>query len=278
MSFFRWRTFIQIIGLVCLLGNSLLAYALLEPYLIEIKRIPWHDPNIPPAFDGMRLVFVTDIHHGPNFPLWRLRRLVKSINALQPDMVLFGGDYYQWGEEYVLPCFQELQHIEAPLGKFGVFGNHDHWKDWIPLAEEGMRLAGITSLENQAQWIEQDGQRIKLGGVGDLTHGTQDLGPTLAQAQDDDFVLLLTHNPEYVEQLSTSAIDLVLSGHTHAGQITVFGLWAPFLDLQYGRKYLKGIVKTDDTTVIISHGVGMVAVPLRVCARPDILVLTLKAE
>ena len=259
------------------LVTALLAiYAMLEPFWFQIKHLTLTDSDVPAAFEGSRIVFLSDIHYGRNFPRDRLRWLVRTVNELQPDLVIFGGDYYQWGRDLILPCFEELQHIHAPLGKFGVLGNHDHFKDYAALARQGMQTAGIMLLDNRAQWVKRHGQRFKIGGVGDLLTDNQNLTSTLAGTRVEDFVMLISHNPEYVEQITTHNIDIVLSGHTHGGQITLFGLWAPFMELRYGRKYLKGIVKTPFTTVMISNGVGMVALPLRFCARPDIIVLTLK--
>lgn len=252
-------------------------YALLEPYWFQIKHVTLSDTDIPPAFDGLRIVFLTDIHHGPNFPQWRVRWLVNTVNALHPDLVLLGGDYYQWGRDLIQPCFEELRWIHAPLGKFGVLGNHDHFEDYAMLARQGMANAGIVDLDNRAVWIKRQGQRIKVGGIGDLQEDTQDLTPTLAETHERDFVMLISHNPEYAQQIRTQNIDMVLSGHTHGGQITLFGLWAPFMKLQHGQKYLKGMVETPFTKVIISNGLGMVSLPLRFCARPDLVVLTLRS-
>ena len=253
-------------------------YALLEPFWFRIKRFTLTNPDLPAAFEGIRIAFISDIHHGPNFPRRRVRWLVNAVNHLQPDMVIFGGDYYQWGRDLILPCFEEIRRIQAPLGKFGVMGNHDYFGDYAALARRGMTLAGIAPLDNRAQWVEYHGQRIKIGGVGDLLADAQDLIPTLNETTAHDVVILISHNPEYVEQIATRNIDVVLSGHTHGGQITLFGLWTPFMKLRYGRKYLRGIVETPFTKVIISNGVGMVSVPMRLFARPDIVILTLKRK
>lgn len=267
-----------LIGITCL-GFLLLVYMLLEPYWIQIKEIPIVSADIPAAFDQTRIVFVSDIHHGPNFPIKRLQRLAQTLNDLHPDLMIFGGDYYQWGKKLVAPCFEELRKVQARFGKFGVIGNHDYFgNDNAILARQGMEHAGITLLENRSEWIVQKGQRIKIGGVGDMNCGTQDILPTIADVREHDFVILVSHNPEYAERLTTHKIDLLLSGHRHGGQINLFGFWAPLISSRYGQKYIQGIVETPFTKVVISNGIGMVGVPLRFCARPDIIVLTLKRE
>lgn len=273
----RWRGLLFGGIALFMLPILFLAYAFSEAFWLEIKQVPVIDPNIPAAFDGVTIVFATDIHHGRNFPIRRLRAFVNTVNQLHPDIVLFGGDYYQWREKYIKPVFAELTKIHAPLGKFGVFGNHDYWKDFLETARPAREQAGIAALDNQAVWIVKDGARIKIGGVGDWEEARQDLRPTVRDVTEQDFVILLSHNPEFAEFIHTRKIDLVLSGHTHGGQVSLFGLWSPCARrLQYGQKYLKGSIRTPFTTVMVSKGVGSVFLPMRFFARPDILVLTLK--
>ena len=261
-------------GGVC--AAFLLGYmCLMEPYWLRIRTITLNTPEVPAAFEGTRIAFIADIHYGAYFSGKRLQQLVATVNGLQPDIVIFGGDYFQWNQTYIAPCFAELQRIHAPLGKFGVLGNHDDWRDGAALTRQGMQTAEITVLDNQAVWIVKNGQRIKIGGVGDLLTNVQNLAPTIADVAETDFVILVSHNPEYAEQLHTRKLDVMLSGHTHGGQINFFGRWAPFLKLRTGQKYVRGMVDTAYTKVIISNGVGMVAVPARFCARPEIILVTL---
>jgi predicted MPP superfamily phosphohydrolase len=139
-----------------------------------------------------------------------------------------------------------------------------------------MQAAGIVVLDNHAEWIVLGEERIRIGGVGDLWEDSQDLSATTDGVQDDDFVILLSHNPDYVEDIRTGAIDLVLSGHTHGGQLTLFGLWAPIVPSRFGQKYRSGIVRTPFTTAIISNGIGTITPPLRLFARPEIILIRLR--
>ena len=250
-------------------------YVLFEPYWLKVTTITLERPDIPPGFDGAKIVFVTDIHHGRFLTVSRLRELVTTVNALTPDIVLFGGDYYQWNAKYIEPCFEELAKIDAPLGKFGVFGNHDYWKDFLTTATPASMRAGIQPLDNQAFWVMRGGDRIKIGGVGDWLESSQDLRPTVQDAEERDFVLLVSHNPEYAEFIRTRKVDLMLSGHTHGGQVTLFGLWAPAPFMDFGLKYKRGLVHAPCTDVFISNGIGMTGLPLRFFARPEIVVLAM---
>ncbi len=266
----RKRTF-------CLIAVPLLllTYALLEPYWLTVQEVRIVDPDLPIAFDGMRIAFLVDIHHGPYFSLGRVKNAVEMTNQLQPDMVMLGGDYVHRDARYIVPCFGQLARLEAPLGKYGVLGNHDHWEDAV-LTSQSMIEAGIEWVNNRAVWVERDGQRIKIGGVDDLWEGVQIIEPTIDDATEGDFVILLSHNPDFVERMDTRKVDLVLSGHTHGGQVTLFGLWAPLVPSLYGQTYRSGLVDTAYTRVIISNGIGTIIPPLRFFCRPQIVLVHLE--
>jgi predicted MPP superfamily phosphohydrolase len=253
------------------------AYSFWEPYCLTVREVHVVDRDVPIAFDGTRIAFLTDIHHGPYFSLARVSKAVEMANQLQPDIMVLGGDYVFGSPEYIAPCFAELARLEAPMGIFGTLGNHDHWQDAV-LTSENMVEAGIEWINNRAVWIERDGQRIKIGGVGDLWEGSQDLTPTVEGVTEDDFVLLVSHNPDYVERMPSERVDLVFAGHTHGGQVTLFGLWAPFVPSAYGQTYRSGVVDTGFTTVIVSNGVGTIPPPVRFFARPEIVLVHLHRE
>jgi predicted MPP superfamily phosphohydrolase len=257
------------------LVTFLYAFAI-EPRWLRVRDVEIADSDIPPSFDGKTIAFLTDIHHGPYFSLERVRSLVARTNALQPDLILLGGDYSHMSARYIAPCLAELARLNAPLGKLGVLGNHDHLYD-AALTRQSMQRAGIEVLDNDAVWIALGEDRIRVGGVGDFREDSQDLSATTTGVKDEDFVILLSHNPDYVESIQTTAVDLVLSGHTHGGQVTLFGLWAPVTHSDFGQKYRSGVVHTPFTTVIISNGIGTIGLPLRLFARPEIILIHLHA-
>ncbi len=270
-KYFRWASTLSILSFL------VVGYTLFEPYWLKVTTIPLASADIPPGFDGVKIVFLTDIHYR-RITASHLQKVVNIVNALQPDIVLFGGDYYQWKTKYIESCFAELAKINAPLGKFGVFGNHDDWKDFLTIATPARLRAGIQPLDNQAFWVTKGSDRIKIGGVGDWLESSQDLRPTVQDATEDDFALLVSHNPEYAESIRTRKVDLVLSGHTHGGQMTLFGLWAPAPFMHYGLKYKRGLVHAPYTDVLISNGIGTSGTPVRFCARPEIVLLTLQRQ
>lgn len=202
----------------------LIIYMFIEPYWLEVKKYEISDKDIPQSFDKYKIVFLSDIHHGPYFSLPRVKSLVEKVNEMEPDLILLGGDYVLSSPEYIKPCFKELKHLKASDGIFGVLGNHDHWES-ADLSGKAMKEAGIILIDNKSQWIYRDKERIKIGGVGDLWEDRNiDIKPTISDVREDDFVILLSHNPEYAEEINNHKIDLMLSGHTHGGQVTLFGL------------------------------------------------------
>lgn len=263
------------LALCFFIGIPLAVYIFWEPFFLEEKYIEYQNPDIPPEFKDTKIVFLTDIHHGPYFSKARLEKLVNRVNLLQPDIVLLGGDYVHRSSKFIEPCFEELENLKAPLGVYGVLGNHDHRED-AALTRKCMKDAGIRLIDNKAYWLEKNGGRIKVGGVGDYYADIQEIEPTVADVEDDDFVILVTHNPDYAEEIKTDKVDLVFAGHTHGGQITFFGLWAPVVPSKYGQKYRTGIVELDGLKVIVSNGVGTITPPVRFFARPQIIVVDLQ--
>jgi len=263
--------------IVTIIGALLLVYTAVEPFWVEVAEYTISDPDIPESFDGVTIALIADVHHGPFFSQERLARFVERVNSLEPDLVALAGDYVHRSPIYIEPAFAELAKLRAPLGVFGVLGNHDHWEG-ANLTREQMQQAGITLLDNRAQWIDLGDERIRIGGIGDFISDTQDLGPTVTAVAATDFTVLLSHNPDYVEEIATAAaekVDLVLCGHTHGGQVTLFGQWAPLVPSQYGQRYRTGLVGVRGMTTIISNGVGTITPPLRFFARPQLVLIRL---
>ena len=139
-----------------------------------------------------------------------------------------------------------------------------------------MKDAGIEIIENRGVWLTKGKDRIRIGGVGDYLEGKQDLDPVLKGTTPKDFVILVSHNPDYIENMDSNAIDLMLSGHTHGGQMSFFGFYAPLVPSNYGQKYRTGIIKKGNTTLVVSNGVGLIRPAVRFCTRPQIIVIDLK--
>jgi hypothetical protein len=244
---------------------------------ITLKRYNFRCKDVPEAFDGTRIVFLADIHHGKCFSTEKLRALIEITNNLKPDIILLGGDYVDRDRERIVSFFREAVAFCAPLGVYGVLGNHDRWTDG-DLSEECMDDAGIVLLDNRAVWVTRGGSRIRIGGVGDLTTSTQDLIPMLEGTDKNDLMILVTHHPNYIMELPSDKLDLMLFGHTHGGQVSFRGKWVPRWPGEVKFKYLTGIVKEGRTTMIISNGIGTVGPPIRIMAAPQIWEITLRRD
>ncbi|GAB4317111.1 MAG: hypothetical protein Kow0019_18060 [Methanobacteriaceae archaeon] len=255
-----------------ILGVIIIGYMFLEPYWIETKEVVLESEQVPTEFDGKKIVYLTDIHAGPFYSQGRIDKVVEQVKAMKPDLILLGGDYVDRQENYIEPVFNSLEKLKAPLGVYGVLGNNDPQYFTLKRFDE----SPITYIGNKGEWIEINGSKIRICGVGDYNNGYQYPKMALGDSKPEDFVIFLTHNPDYFPQINQKMVDLVLTGHTHGGQVTFFGLWAPIPRSDYGQKYLTGVQKYKNTTLIISNGLGTVILPVRFFARPQIIVVTLK--
>lgn len=284
----RLATVWLLIIAIVVIAVGLIAYGLIESYRVELKRYTFTSPDLPAAFDGARIVFLTDIHRGAFFSERRVESIVERTNALSPDLILLGGDYVYGNTDYEFSCFEALAGLKAAWGSYAVLGNHDYGEpqrtegkdEGDPaLALEAIETSGIKLLDNEGIWLERDGERMRLGGVSDYQMGVPDVEPVLDGTSRDDFVLLLSHNPDYAEELPAHDVDLVVSGHLHGGQVTLFGRYAFYLPSDYGQKYRTGMVKNDVTTVIVSNGIGnSIVPPIRLFAPPQMVEITLRRQ
>ncbi len=271
---FRKKTIILVIAALFILSGL---YCFIEPFWIEQKVYVITHPDIPVSFDNARIVFLTDIHHGRFFSRSRVRNMVKQVNKLDAQLILLGGDYVEGRPDYIEGCFEELGNLSAELGIYGVLGNHDHWQG-AGRTREAMAKHGIHSIDNNAFWIQKDGQSIRVGGVGDYCEDVQNLEITTDKTLESDFVLLVSHSPDYALDITGDKVDLLLSGHTHGGQVTLFGLHAPRVPSRYGQRFRTGKTMVNTISAIISNGIGTVLLPIRFFARPQIVIIQLETS
>ena len=261
----------------------MLSYSILETFDLQIDSHTIVSPDIPANFDGIRIVFVTDIHYGPIIGKKKLADLLQQVQLLKPHLFLLGGDYIQSKMpqkrqlRYLNELMAGLKQVRAPLGKFGVLGNHDHDEVGAEETRVAMRMAKIRPLDNEATWIWKGFQRIRLGGVGDLWFDKQFLEPTLKPVKDDDFVILLSHQPQFVDKINKAKIDLMLTGHTHGGQVVPTNR-LPFKKGMLKKKRVKGWIQVNQTELLISNGIGVEFPYIRIFNRPQIHFITLQRQ
>ena len=266
-------------------GGASAAYAWREARACTVERVEVYPRRLPVPFDGVTVAFLSDTHHGPFVPVSYLEAVARMTNALRPDVVALGGDYvqrrrplYPQGSQRhrIAPGIAALAGLRAPLGRFAVLGNHDH-KVSAMLTRRALAENGFVELTNTGVFLERNGARLYLCGVDDLRTGKPNLRHALSQCGQDDACLLLSHNPDFVEHLRDPRVDLVLSGHTHGGQVAFPLLGAPFTASRYGQKYRAGLVQGPSARVYVSRGVGTIGLPIRWGAPPEITLLTLRA-
>ena len=260
--------------LITLAVILLLVYMFIEPYWIENKEITIESDQIPAQFDGKKIVFLSDIHAGPFFNQERIDSLVKQVNALNPDLILLGGDYVDGNSEYIQPTFKSLSKLKAPLGVYAVLGNKDPQDNTLAAIPKN----GITYIGNKGTWITENGSRIRLGGVGDYNNGAQIQNATTSAVTSQDFVILVSHNPDYFPKVNKAKVDLVLAGHTHGGQVNIPFIGTPILPVK-NKSYSSGLVLSPrGEKIFISKGIGWAIFPVRFNCAPEIAVLELVPE
>ena len=257
-----------------------------------VNRIRDYDitsPRLPEAFDGYRIAFASDFHLKSKFKERQLRGTVKALQALAPDVLMLGGDY-QEGCEYVGPLFDELAKATPPDGIYAVLDNNDYERCTQHIRETMLEY-GIILLEDSTAFIHRGADSIIVWGANAYagrypTASRKNNDDSSAQIRNhksgiinsSDFVILLTHTPDYVEDTNISGVDLALAGHTHGGQVTLFGLYSPITASKYGNRFRTGLRhNSQDIPVIISGGLGTSRRNIRFCAPTDIIVVTLQA-
>ena len=245
------------------------------PGVGRIRHYTIGHPQVPAAFDGFRIAFASDFHLESKYKYRHLQNTVRALQDEQPDLLLLGGDY-QEGCEYVAPLFAALGQAIPPYGAYAVLGNNDYERCTDEI-RRAMKENGIRLLEHELDTLTRDGQNLILAGVAngfDLKHYAT--SPT-ARLKEEDYVILITHTPDYTEDTDITHTDLALAGHTHGGQVTLLGLIVPETGSKYGRRFLTGLnYNTWGIPVITSNGLGTSRKNIRTGARSDVVVVTLK--
>jgi len=266
-----------VIVLVLSLFTSCASLNRKHPGIGRVKQYEFVHPDVPEAFDGFQVAFISDLHYKSRFNEKALNSLVNTLNKLKPDVLLMGGDY-QNGCEHVPELFAQLSRIHTPYGTMAIMGNHETSSCYKEVAGE-MEKYGIRLLEHRLDTIRRKDSEIIIAGVRDPFNLTENgLSPTLGLAP-DDFVIMLVHTPDYTEDVAVTNTDLALAGHTHGGQITFFGLSAPVTNSHYGQRFRTGLNhNSENIPVITTNGLGTSRKNIRLFAPSEIVIITLRAQ
>jgi uncharacterized protein len=264
-------------------------------------RVTRYDLQPPqwPADLPLKIAALADLHAcEPWMDLERIAEIVEHTNSLKPDMTVLLGDYVtgmQRTAGYIAPArfAPVLGQLKAPLGVHAVLGNHDWWDDTtvqrdgrgVPECRRELEAAGIPVYENDVVRLTTSGRPFWLAGLGDqlaymaarrfrkLTRiGVDDLAATLAKVTDDAPVILMAHEPDVAVRVP-SRVALQLSGHTHGGQVRLFG-WSPVVPSRYGSRFVYGHAR-EKCDIVVSGGLGCTALPVRINMPPEIVLVSL---
>jgi predicted MPP superfamily phosphohydrolase len=254
-------------------------YAFWQTWHLQVRRQSIVLPNLPPAFAGKTIAVLADFHHGPFVGLPYIRAAAELAQSLNPDAIALVGDFGHKGyelREKLPPCLDALSSLHAPLGVFAVPGNHD-MLEFGHVYERSIRNTPLTDLTNRAVRVTIGADSMWFAGVDDLWFGNPDLRTAIADVPNGSAVVLLSHNPDFAEVDPDPRVGLILSGHTHGGQVYLPIVGAPWVPSRYGAKYLAGLVRGPASQVYVSRGIGEAAIPVRFNCPPEINLLTLTA-
>jgi predicted MPP superfamily phosphohydrolase len=226
--------------------------------------------GLPPAHAGLRIGFITDLHRSHTGPHELVARAVELLMAERPDLIVLGGDYVtNLDRRYMTPAAEALAPLSAPHGVFAVMGNHDDDRD-MPTA---LAAKHFVVLRDARTRITINGDVLDIAGLRYWTHRMPDITRVLRGASPN--LMLLAHTPKRLVEAAALSVPLMLSGHTHGGQIVLPGVGA-----LAAREFpvIAGAARRENTAVFVSRGVGTVYVPVRLNCPPEVAILTLRAR
>jgi predicted MPP superfamily phosphohydrolase len=232
--------------------------------------------GLPVPFAGTRILFLSDVHAGPFLSRGALARVLARLATLEPDVVIHGGDMATSNVREILPHQEAVRGLAAPLGAFAVFGNHDHYTRDIEGVGRFFESSGVRVLDNDATALTRGGERIALAGIDDWNIGRPDLDRALGRARElapAAPIVLISHNPDASLEASARGVSLTLSGHTHGGQVRIPG--RPVLVRMSRFRLDEGRYEHDGAHIVVSRGLGVSGIPLRLFCPPEAVLVTL---
>jgi uncharacterized protein len=240
---------------------------------IDVHELELPLANLAQGLEGTRLAVMSDLHYGRFARDGYAARLVAELMAVRPDVICLLGDLVNGQASECAPCARVLSGLSAPLGVYAVIGNHEHYGGWRT-AVEAYRHIGLRVLLNEHTLLCRDDACLVLAGVDDFRNGRPDVPAALKNAPEGLPAILLSHNPDLAEYLPDEPrIDVILSGHTHGGQVVPFG--RPIITRNRHKQYWRGWAQGPRCPVYTNRGVGVTGLPLRLNCRPEIPIFRL---
>jgi hypothetical protein len=244
---------------------------------VEVTEVTVAIPGLPAAFDGYRILHISDIHCRSFLSAREVALRLLPAQSLHPDLIAFTGDLADGGETRADAAAEALSQIPAEDGIVAVPGNHDVWAGEARVRATLARH-GIETLVNGHRALTRHGDTLYLVGVNDASYTRRaDLAAALDRVPPESTVILLSHAPEIMRDPLAQRAALVLSGHTHGGQVVLPGIGPLYVPSRLGRRYAFGLHRFGSTWLFITRGLGEVTPPLRLNCPPEIALLTLKS-
>lgn len=240
---------------------------------IEIVKIKIPFSNLPDSFDGYKIIHISDIHSGFFIREVYLNKVVEFINQLQGDLLVLTGDFITATKQFLPELISALSNLNNSYIKVGVLGNHDyhHPKE----VEQSLNQIGIPLLKNNKQTLIKKNDSIHIVGIEDLWSGLDDIDKATNGLNLEDFTILLCHNPDFIPKAVEYNFNLMLSGHTHGGQVRFPVIGSVFVPSKFGVKYAHGLYLEQNTYLYVNRGIGVTEPPLRFLCKPEITEITL---
>jgi predicted MPP superfamily phosphohydrolase len=258
---------------VVLFFLGLLVYAfLIEPFLLSVERLDLLFDDLPDEFDGFKIVQVSDFHlsHFTSFHV----KILSAIDTERPDMIAITGDFN--GKNLAAICKDFCKSIAGKSRYvFAVLGNWDHKAENLDFFVKSIKDSGISVLINESAVIKKNGKELFIAGTDDSFTGNEDLGKTFKNIPENNFVIMLTHCPDIIYHAAKYKPQLVLSGHTHGGQVKVPFVRAVYVPSEFGTRFLSGLFRVEGTYLYVNRGIGTSHIPVRFLSLPELTVITL---
>ncbi|MEP6636128.1 MAG: metallophosphoesterase, partial [Acidobacteriota bacterium] len=248
---------------------------LVEPYNYRVSETDVFIRDLPANFEGFRITQITDVHHSRIVGLDEVRSVVRLAQSTKPDLFALTGDYTTSYRRYIEPCAEALGLLKAPEGVWAVLGNHDHYTD-PELTTRALERNHLSIMNNVNTTLRRGSDVLQLAGIDDWSWARADWSRAFHGLDKNRATVLLSHQPSVLDLAESQQVSLILSGHTHGGQISFPLLGAPARFATQDLKYAQGLFRRGQTQLYVSSGTGVIGLPLRIGARPEIAVLQLK--
>lgn len=259
--------------------NRKLLYPFYLAGQLDIREEIHEGERLPAALDGFNLAYASDIHFGPLFTSGEADRLVAALLGLKAELIVLGGDYGDCLRNSTA-FFEHIPAFPRETPVIAVLGNHDYGKRGESM--EGllqvMQAKNVIPLVNREFALERGGKRLVFLGPDDIQCGRPDIRLLAERSLSADYLVFIPHSPDIIPQAFSEGLrfDLALCGHTHGGQIVLFGR-SLYSSSRYGDRYRSGWYRENGADILVSNGVGTSILPMRLNTRPQIHHLTFRA-